>query len=165
MVEVEAKKLQMGQIFSEDGKVIPVTEVSFKDLPEDLVVGTEVEVVGTSKGKGFAGVMKRHGFAGGPATHGQSDRQRAPGSIGGTTTPGRVYKGKKMAGRMGGARVTVKGLSVVLVDGERKIVKISGSIPGPSKSKIVLRYEPKGRTENRERGTGGGEQTEKKSDD
>src|SRR3972149_1976835 len=75
--------------------------------------GDMVGVTGTSKGKGFAGVVKRHHFAGGPKTHGQSDRHRAPGSVGSTTTPGRVYKGKRMAGRMGKERVTVKNLQVV----------------------------------------------------
>lgn len=143
MEKVKAIKLEMGQVFSEDGEVTPVTLVRFEDFPKDLTVGTPVEVVGTSKGKGFAGVMKRHGFAGGPATHGQSDRARAPGSIGGTTTPGRVYKGKKMAGRMGGKRVTVKGLSIVEIDPEEKTAKISGAIPGPRRSKLVVSYEPK----------------------
>lgn len=143
MEKVKAVKLEMSQVFSEDGKVTPVTLVQFEDLPKDLKVGIPVEIVGTSKGKGFAGVMKRHGFAGGPATHGQSDRARAPGSIGGTTTPGRVYRGKKMAGRMGGKRVTVKGSFVVEVDPEKKIAKISGAIPGPRRSKLVVSYEPK----------------------
>jgi large subunit ribosomal protein L3 len=78
-------------------------------------VGDRVDVTGISKGRGFAGVVKRHGFRGGPKTHGQSDRHRAPGSIGAGTTPGRVYKGMRMAGRMGNARVTVQNLQVVLV--------------------------------------------------
>jgi large subunit ribosomal protein L3 len=92
--------------------------------------GDVVAVSGTSKGKGFAGVVKRWGFAGGPKTHGQSDRQRAPGSIGQGTTPGRVLKGKKMAGRMGGQKVTVKNLIVVDVNEEENIIAISGAIPG-----------------------------------
>jgi large subunit ribosomal protein L3 len=142
MKQVKAQKVEMSQIFREDGRVVPVTLVKFEKLPGDLKPGSAVEVIGTSKGKGFAGVMKRHGFAGGPATHGQSDRARAPGSIGGGTTPGRVYRGKKMPGRMGSERVTVKGLSVVEVDEERKIAKISGSIPGPRKAKLLVRYEP-----------------------
>lgn len=75
--------------------------------------GDKINVTGTSKGKGFQGVVRRHGFKGGPKTHGQSDRWRAPGSIGSGTTPGRVYKGKRMAGRMGGDRITVRGLEVV----------------------------------------------------
>jgi large subunit ribosomal protein L3 len=91
-------------------------------------VGDKVKISGKSKGKGFAGVLKRHGFAGGPRTHGQSDRERAPGSIGQTTTPGRVYKGKRMAGRMGGERVTVKNLKVVEVGDDYLVV--SGLVPG-----------------------------------
>ncbi len=90
--------------------------------------GEIVDVSGTSKGKGFQGVVKRHGFAGGPKTHGQSDRHRAPGSMGQTTTPGRVYRGKRMAGRMGNDRVTVQGLSVVSVSDSAIVVK--GLVPG-----------------------------------
>jgi large subunit ribosomal protein L3 len=92
--------------------------------------GDKIQITGTSKGKGFAGVVKRHNFKGGPRTHGQSDRERSPGSIGQTTTPGRVYRGKRMAGRMGGERVTIKGLSVVSVDNDKNILKIKGVIPG-----------------------------------
>src|SRR5664279_2037162 len=90
--------------------------------------GDIVEVSGTSKGKGFAGVVKRHGFRGGPKTHGQSDRERAPGSIGQTTTPGRVYRGKKMAGRMGSDTVTLKNLTVMDVDIVNKRLFISGLV-------------------------------------
>lgn len=93
-------------------------------------VGDKVAVVGVSKGKGFAGVVKRWGFAGGPKTHGQSDRLRAPGAIGSTTTPGRVYRGKKMAGRMGGEQVTVKGLRVVDIDAKNNQLKVKGAVPG-----------------------------------
>ena len=93
-------------------------------------VGDKIAVSGTSKGKGFAGVVKRWHFAGGPKTHGQSDRQRAPGSIGTTTTPGRVLKGKRMAGRMGGDTVTVKNLHVISIDQEKNEMFVSGSIPG-----------------------------------
>lgn len=143
MKEIRGKKLHMSQVFAEDGRVTSVTLIKFEELPKDLTPGTPVRVTGVSKGKGFAGVMKRWGFAGGPATHGQSDRERAPGSIGGTTTPGRVYKGKKMAGRMGGKKTTVQGLLVVEVDPGKKIVKISGAIPGPRRGEVVLRYEPK----------------------
>src|SRR3989337_3564789 len=98
MKTVKAKKLSMGQIFTDTGKVVPVTEVSFSQMPADLAAGSSVKVVGTSKGKGFAGVMKRHGFAGLPASHGRSTKGRAPGSIGGTTTPGRAYCGNGAAG-------------------------------------------------------------------
>lgn len=103
--------------------------------------GDSVKVVGISKGKGFSGVMKRHGFHGGPATHGQSDRARAPGSIGQTTTPGRVYRGKRMAGRMGGDRVTVGGLSVVHVDSEHQTITIKGLVPGGKNSFLIIQKE------------------------
>lgn len=92
--------------------------------------GDLVDVIGTSKGKGFAGGVKRHGFAGGPKTHGQSDRHRAPGSIGSGTTPGRVYKGKRMAGNMGRETVTIQNLSIVDVDADTKTIYIKGLVPG-----------------------------------
>lgn len=101
-------------------------------------VGDRVDVTGISKGKGFAGVVKRHGFGGGPKTHGQSDRQRAPGSIGAGTTPGRVYKGMRMAGRMGNARVTVQNLQVVLVDAERNLLAVKGAVPGAKNGLLVI---------------------------
>lgn len=101
--------------------------------------GDYVSVTGISKGKGFAGVIKRWGFAGGPRTHGQSDRERAPGSIGQGTTPGRVRKGKKMAGRMGGDKVTVKNLRVISVDGENHTMTVSGSVPGAPNSLLIIR--------------------------
>jgi large subunit ribosomal protein L3 len=102
-------------------------------------VGDQVDVIGTSKGKGFAGVMKRHGFRGGPRTHGQSDRERAPGSIGSGTTPGRTYKGMRMPGRMGGERVTAQSLEVVLVDPERNLLAVRGSVPGSKNSLIMIK--------------------------
>jgi len=142
MKEIIGKKLHMSQVFAEDGLVTPVTLIRLEELPSDLVPGTPVRVTGVSKGKGFAGVMKRWGFAGQQATHGQSDRERAPGSIGGTTAIGRVYKGKKMAGRMGGKKITVRGLSVVELDSKEKIIKVSGAVPGPRRGAVVLRYEP-----------------------
>lgn len=138
--QIEGVKAGMSQIFDESGRVMPVTLVRLKSWPTDQKLPLSVTITGRSKGKGFAGVMKRWGFAGGPATHGQSDRARAPGSIGATTTPGRVLKGKKMAGRMGGEKVTVKGLKVLEFDGSSGLAKISGAIPGPAKSKVVLRY-------------------------
>ena len=111
-------------------------KISVADIfkPGDLVA-----VTGTSKGKGFAGVIKRWGFAGGPATHGQSDRQRAPGSIGQGTTPGRVHKGKKMPGRMGGERVTVKNLRVISVDPRANEITLSGPIPGVPGGLVMIR--------------------------
>jgi large subunit ribosomal protein L3 len=99
-------------------------------------VGDVVKVTGVSKGKGFAGVVKRHGFKGGPKTHGQSDRQRHPGSIGQTTTPGRVYKGKRMAGHMGVERVTVRNLKVVDIKDNVLIVK--GLVPGAKEGLLKI---------------------------
>jgi len=101
--------------------------------------GDVVAVTGVSKGKGFAGVVKRHHFRGGPRTHGQSDRERAPGSIGQTTTPGRVYKGKRMAGRMGGEQVTVKNLHIISVNPEGGVVEVSGQIPGNPGSLVSIK--------------------------
>lgn len=101
--------------------------------------GERVDVVGTSKGKGFAGVVKRHGFAGGPKTHGQSDRHRAPGAISSGTTPGRVLKGLRMAGHMGDERVTVKNLRVVSTDPERNLLVVEGAIPGGRNGLLMVR--------------------------
>ena len=106
---------------------------------EIFTEGEKVDVIGRSKGRGFAGTMKRHGFGGGPRTHGQSDRARAPGSIGGGTTPGKVFKGMKMAGHMGDRRITVKGLEVVGVDVDRNILMVKGGIPGAPNSLVQIR--------------------------
>ncbi|MFC1790124.1 50S ribosomal protein L3 [Patescibacteria group bacterium] len=103
-----------------------------------LVAGDLVSVSGVSKGKGFTGVVKRWGFAGGPKTHGQSDRERAPGSIGQTTTIGRVFKGKKMAGRSGGKRTTIKNLCVLSIDEKRGVLKIKGLLPGITSGKLEI---------------------------
>lgn len=106
-------------------------EVGAQILVSDVLkVGDTVSVMGVSKGKGFASGIKRYGFRGGPRTHGQSDRERAPGSIGQTTTPGRVYKGKRMAGNMGNDQVTVKNLKVIAINIETNEIKISGQVPG-----------------------------------
>lgn len=102
-------------------------------------VGEAVDVVGTSKGKGFQGGVKRHGFRGGPKTHGQSDRLRAPGSIGSGTTPGRVLKGTRMAGHMGNERVTIKKLQVIQADPERNLLVVKGSIPGANGSLVTVK--------------------------
>jgi large subunit ribosomal protein L3 len=102
-------------------------------------VGERVDIIGTSKGKGFAGVMKRHGFHGGQRTHGQSDRERAPGSIGPGTTPGRVLKGTRMAGRMGSDRVTIQELEVIQADPTRNLVVVKGSIPGANGGYVMVR--------------------------
>jgi large subunit ribosomal protein L3 len=101
-------------------------------------VGDLVDVVGTSKGKGFAGTVKRHNFRGGPITHGQSDRVRAPGSIGSGTTPGRVFKGMKMSGHMGARRVTVQNLEVVLVDPDRNLLAVRGAVPGAKQGLVMI---------------------------
>lgn len=103
---------------------------------DTVKAGTLVSVQGTTKGKGYAGVMKRWNFSGGPKTHGQSDRHRAPGSIGQGTTPGRVHRGKKMAGHMGTDTLTVKNLMVVAVDGNS--IWVTGPVPGARKSLIKL---------------------------
>jgi large subunit ribosomal protein L3 len=100
--------------------------------------GDLVAVTGVSKGKGFAGVVKRHGFAGGPKTHGQSDRHRAPGSIGATTSPGRVLKGKRMAGHMGTERVTVRHLKVFKADPERNLLLVRGAVPGAKNGLLLI---------------------------
>lgn len=101
--------------------------------------GERVDVVSTSKGKGFAGVVKRHHFRGGPKTHGQSDRHRAPGSIGATTTPGRVLKGTRMAGHLGARRVTVKNLRVVSAEPGRNLLLVEGAVPGPKTALVLIR--------------------------
>jgi len=101
--------------------------------------GDHVDVIGISKGKGFAGVMKRHHFAGGPRTHGQSDRQRSPGSLAAGTTPGRVFKGKRGPGRMGNERVTSSNLRVVMVDRERNLLAVNGSVPGPKGGTVMIK--------------------------
>lgn len=102
-------------------------------------VGQVVDVIGTTKGKGFAGVMKRHGFHGLRASHGVQRKHRSPGSIGGCATPGRVFKGMKMAGRMGGVRQTTQNLKVQGIDAERGLLLISGAIPGPKGGLVFVR--------------------------
>ncbi len=110
----------------------------FLKVEDFFKAGDMIDVTGTSKGKGFAGVMKRHNFRGGPKTHGQSDRARAPGSIGQTTTPGRVYRGKKMAGRMGSEMVTVRNLTVLDVDAANKKIYIAGLVPGVKNAFVYI---------------------------
>lgn len=106
---------------------------------EIFAEGETVEIVGTSKGKGFQGVVKRHGFSGvGEQSHGQHDRQRAPGSIGNSSDASRVFKGMRMAGRMGGDRVKMKGLKVVKIFPEKNYILISGSIPGHNGSTVLI---------------------------
>lgn len=116
-----------------DVKVGDVIDVSQFEL------GKRVDVVGVSKGKGFAGVVKRWNFRGGPVTHGQSDRLRAPGSIAAGTTPGRVFKGKKMPGRMGNERVSSQNVKVVYVDVDKNIIGVNGSVPGPRGGIVMIK--------------------------
>lgn len=125
-------------------------EIRVKDIDLSLKAGDvinisdlftnndQIDVTGISRGKGFTGVVKRHHFKGGPRTHGQSDRERAPGSIGQTTTPGRVYKGKRMAGRSGAEKTTVKNLQVFEVDKEKNLLIIKGLIPGVRNSLVTI---------------------------
>ena len=101
--------------------------------------GDKVDVTGVSKGKGFAGAVKRYGFAGGPKTHGQSDRHRAPGSRGAGTTPGRTFKGSRGPGRMGNDRTTLHNLRVVLVDAEKHLLAVKGAVPGPADGLVTIR--------------------------
>ncbi len=123
---------------------VPVDDVSGYSVgqvvkADTFAEGDLVDVIGTSKGRGFQGGVKRHGFRGGPKTHGQSDRLRAPGSIGSSATPGRVFKGMKMAGRMGNDRVTVQNLKVLRVDAERNLLLVQGSVPGANEGLVIVR--------------------------
>ena len=137
MEKIIGKKLNMTQVFGDNGLVTPVTVISCEsDVSLDLEK-RDVSVVGKSKGKGFAGVMKKWGFHGGPATRGQGIKARTPGSIG-SQTPGRVLRGKHMAGRLGNDRVTIKGLKIVKVVPEAKQLMVSGPVPGARNSKIVI---------------------------
>lgn len=108
-----------------------------------FAIGEKVDVSGTSKGKGFAGAVKRYHFRGGPKTHGQSDRLRGPGSRGSTTTPGRVYKGSRGPGHMGNDSVTAQNLKVVLVDAERNVIGVNGSVPGARGGLVVIKESRK----------------------
>jgi large subunit ribosomal protein L3 len=108
-------------------------------IADVLEVGKKADITGISKGKGFAGVMKRHNFKGQPASHGAHKVHRAPGAIGACATPARVFKGKRMPGRMGGERITMMNIDVIQVDVERNLVLLAGSVPGPKGSIVVLR--------------------------
>ncbi|MGH8912430.1 MAG: 50S ribosomal protein L3 [Acidimicrobiia bacterium] len=121
----------------EVGQEISVAEV--------FSVGQKADVTGTSKGKGFAGVMKRHNFSGQGASHGTHKKHRAPGSIGACATPARVFKGMRMAGRMGGDQVTTLNLDVVAVDVDRGLLLLGGAVPGPKGSYVVVREAVKAR--------------------
>ena len=106
--------------------------------------GDMVDVTGISKSKGFAGVVKRHGFAGGPKTHGQSDRHRHPGSVGSSSSPGRVFKGTRMAGRMGNDRVTVQHLEVLGTDVDRNLLLVKGAVPGSKNGLLLIKKSGRG---------------------
>lgn len=131
------REFRVKEIDVEEGQKLLVSDV--------FAPGERVDVVGTSKGRGFAGTVKRHGFNRQPKTHGASDRERAPGSIGATTTPGRVLKGTRMAGRMGGERVTVQNLEVVVVDAEKNMLAVRGSVPGARGGILLIKPSRKQR--------------------
>ncbi len=134
---INGQKVKMDQIFVGDD-IVPVTWVAIITPEISFSVGDIIsKVIGTTKGRGFQGVVKRHGFAGGPATHGQKNRLRAPGSLG-PTAPQRVIPGRKMAGRMGSDKKTLKELKVVEWNEEKKLVAIKGSLPGRSGSKVLI---------------------------
>ncbi|GAP19820.1 50S ribosomal protein L3 [Leptolinea tardivitalis] len=150
--EVKPKRLSGGELGHLKKSNIPplrfLREFAVKDpqvsvgdqVKVDLfTAGDSVDVIGTSKGKGFQGGVKRYHFRGGPATHGQSDRERAPGSRSSGTTPGRVYKGARGAGHMGNDRVTAQNLKVVLVDVERNLIGVRGAVPGSRNGLVMVR--------------------------
>lgn len=119
-------------------------EVGQELTVEQFVEGDRVDVIGKTKGRGFAGVVKRHGFAGGIKTHGQSDRWRAPGSIGSTSSVGRVFKGKRMPGHMGNERLTAQNLQIMRVDSESNLLAVKGSVPGVKGGLVVIQEASKG---------------------
>jgi large subunit ribosomal protein L3 len=127
------------EVALQEGTAPESLELGLKIDASLFVAGESVDIVGTSKGKGFQGGVKRHGFRGGPKTHGQSDRTRAPGSIGSGTTPGRVLKGTRMAGRMGNERVTAKKLEVIQADPERNLLVVKGSVPGANGGLLMIK--------------------------
>jgi len=145
-----AKKLSKGEQghLKELGKLKELREFRV-DSTAEVKVGDKIDVnqfksgdfvniIGVSKGKGFAGVVKRHGFSGGPKTHGQTDRHRAPGAIGATTSPGRVLKGLRMAGHMGHEQVTQKGLKVYKIDPENNLLLVQGAVPGAKNGLLLI---------------------------
>jgi len=150
--EIENRKLTSGQLGHLETKNLPTLrylrefraknpEVKVGDKVDvsQFEIGKRVDIIGISKGKGFAGAVKRHNFKGGPKTHGQSDRLRAVGSIGSTTTPGRVFKGKKMPGHMGNQRVSSQNVKIVLIDPEKNLIAVNGSVPGARGELVLLK--------------------------
>ena len=123
-------RLRDGEVDVQEGQQVKV---------DVFAKGERVDVIGTSKGRGFAGTIKRHHFHRQPKTHGASDRERAPGSVGSTTTPGRTYPGQRMAGRMGGDRVTAENLEVVVIDAERNLLAVRGSVPGANDGIVMIK--------------------------
>jgi len=149
--EVHPKKLSSGELGHLKSNELPpmkflrefrskeATNIGDKVTVEVFAVGERVDVIGISKGKGFAGGVKRHHFAGGKKTHGQSDRHRAPGSRSSGTTPGRVFKGSRGAGHMGTDRVTTQALKIVMVDAERNLLGVHGAVPGGKGGVILIK--------------------------
>src|SRR5262245_9756552 len=149
--ELHPKKLSAGELGHLSSKSLPPMKflrefrskesanVGDKVTVDSFAVGERVDVIGTSKGKGFAGAVKRHHFAGGKKTHGQSDRHRAPGSRSSGTTPGRVFKGSRGAGHMGSDRVTTQALKIVMVDAERNLLGLHGAVPGGKGGLVMIK--------------------------
>jgi len=149
--EVHPKKLSSGELGHLKSNELPpmkflrefrskeAANIGDKVTVEVFAVGERVDVIGISKGKGFAGGVKRHHFAGGKKTHGQSDRHRAPGSRSSGTTPGRVFKGSRGAGHMGTDRVTTQALKIVMVDAERNLLGVHGAVPGGKGGVILIK--------------------------
>ncbi|HXK52938.1 50S ribosomal protein L3 [Candidatus Nomurabacteria bacterium] len=135
--KLKGKKLNMSQVFTPEGKVIPVTYVSLESALDSSVLNNEVVISSISKGKGFTGVMKKWNFKGAQATRGQSDKARSGGSIG-AQTPSKVFKGKKMAGNQGNKQVTLKGLRIVDINNETKIIALTGPVPGARNADITI---------------------------
>lgn len=147
-MELQGKKMKMSELWKDD-HVIPGTRVRLEvrtredeEAWRSLAEGMRLMISGTSRGRGFQGVVKRHGFSGGPKTHGQKDRLRAPGSIGATATQ-RVIKGRKMAGHMGNERVTVKGMLLVERDEKNREIFVKGALPGVPGSALEIRFDKK----------------------
>lgn len=157
--ETKAKRLTKGQMGHLSKKGLPalriLREFRIKTGEADVVEGAEirvdvfakgerVDIVGISKGRGFAGTIKRHNFHRQPKTHGQSDRERAPGSIGMCAFPGRTLKGKRMSGHMGSDRVTMQNLQVVVVDAEKNLLAVRGSVPGAKGDIVIIKPAARG---------------------
>jgi large subunit ribosomal protein L3 len=158
--ETKAQRLTKAQMGHLSKKGLPALRVlrEFRVRSEDLDVtegaeikadvfqkGERVDVVGISKGRGFAGTVKRHNFNRQPKTHGQSDRERAPGSVGMCEFPGRTLKGQRMAGHMGSERVTMQNLQVVVVDAEKNLLAVKGSVPGAKGDIVIVKPAARGR--------------------